>query len=97
MLLDAESGYCKVVCTPVLVNKIDGDGTRAGVVLVTFTRLSPYRLAPGLVINAQTSSPARLYWGLNYLWSWSDALSIAAIPAILVAVIATLIPVALSQ
>ncbi|WP_047049607.1 ABC transporter permease [Vibrio mexicanus] len=30
-------------------------------------------------------------WSLNYLWSWSDALSIAAI-TILVAVIATLIP-----
>ncbi|MCG9580021.1 ABC transporter permease [Vibrio tubiashii] len=30
-------------------------------------------------------------WSLNYLWSWSDALSIAAI-TILVAVVATLIP-----
>ncbi|EOX4791120.1 FtsX-like permease family protein, partial [Vibrio alginolyticus] len=30
-------------------------------------------------------------WSLNYLWNWSDALSIAAI-TILVAVIATLIP-----
>ncbi|MEZ8099383.1 ABC transporter permease [Vibrio bivalvicida] len=30
-------------------------------------------------------------WSLNYLWSWSDALSIAAV-TILVAVVATLIP-----
>ncbi|WP_373960703.1 ABC transporter permease [Vibrio gigantis] len=62
------------------------------VVLVTFTLIVAIPLGAmiGYVLTDIVTLRA-FGWSLNYLWSWSDALSIAAI-TILVAVIATLIP-----
>ena len=61
-------------------------------VLVTFTLIVAIPLGAmiGYVLTDIVTLRA-FGWSLNYLWSWSDALSIAAI-TILVAVIATLIP-----
>ncbi|WP_192892212.1 ABC transporter permease [Vibrio bathopelagicus] len=93
MLLDArKAAIARLYALGVSQRKLMAMVVGQIVVLVTFTLIVAIPLGAmiGYVLTDIVTLRA-FGWSLNYLWSWSDALSIPAI-TILVAVIATLIP-----
>lgn len=93
MLLDArKAAIARLYALGVSRNQLMAMVLGQIVVLVTFTLVIaiPLGAMVGYVLTDIVTLRA-FGWSLNYQWSWSDALSISAI-TILVAVIATLIP-----
>ncbi|MGF1800963.1 FtsX-like permease family protein [Vibrio gigantis] len=93
MLLDArKAAIARLYALGVSQRKLMAMVLGQIVVLVTFTLIIaiPLGAMVGYVLTDIVTLRA-FGWSLNYLWSWSDALSITAI-TILVAVIATLVP-----
>ncbi|MFS1488984.1 FtsX-like permease family protein [Vibrio splendidus] len=93
MLLDArKAAIARLYALGVSQQKLMAMVIGQIVVLVTFTLIIalPLGAMVGYVLTDIVTLRA-FGWSLNYVWNWSDALSIAAI-TILVAVFATLIP-----
>ncbi|PMG66057.1 cell division protein FtsX [Vibrio lentus] len=93
MLLDArKAAIARLYALGVSQKKLMAMVVGQIVVLVAFTLVIalPLGAMVGYVLTDIVTLRA-FGWSLNYVWNWSDALSIAAI-TILVAVIATLIP-----
>lgn len=93
MLLDArKAAIARLYALGVIRRKLMTMVVGQIVALVSFTLVIalPLGAMVGYVLTDIVTLRA-FGWSLNYLWNWSDALSIAAI-TILVAVIATLIP-----
>lgn len=93
MLLDArKAAIARLYALGVSQRKLMAMVVGQIVVLVAFTLVIalPLGAMVGYVLTDIVTLRA-FGWSLNYVWNWSDALSIAAI-TILVAVIATLIP-----
>lgn len=93
MLLDArKAAIARLYALGVSQRKLMAMVVGQIIVLVTFTLIIalPLGAMVGYVLTDIVTLRA-FGWSLNYVWNWSDALSIAAI-TILVAVIATLIP-----